>query len=243
MLTVLNLFCGFYAIVNAFQGNLIFAVYSLVAGGIADAFDGKVARIVNGQSKFGIQYDSLADVVTFGVAPTTIIFNFLGQPESAIGLAVSFLPLLFASLRLARFNVQLEGFDKSEFNGFPSPAAAFSLVSVIFLNQYLLEEKIIEQSLVKEYYYALILHVIFFSSLMMSNFVYETMPNITFKGDKKNLLKLLLIVIAIAFLLLEPFLVFFPIMFLFAVQGIIKSFITRSKKNGNNDEKQNSSDT
>lgn len=227
--TVINLFFGFYAIINAFNGELMLAFWCIVAGGVADAFDGKVARIVNGSSEFGVQYDSLADVVSFGAATSCIVYNILGQPKEVLEITISFMPLLLGSLRLARFNTQLDGFDKTEFTGLPIPAASYSIISIIPLNHYLLSEKLIEQSLWNDYHYLILAFVAFYSLLMMSNFTYETLPNFTLNSDRQNKMKLIVLAIALPFAVIKTYLVLFPFMFLFSLQGIVKSLLTPSK--------------
>lgn len=232
LVTVINIFFGFYAIINAFKGDFLMAFWCITAGAIADAFDGKVARIVAGESEFGVQYDSLADVITFGVAPSCVVYNLLGQPTDEILITISFLPVLFGSLRLARFNVQLDGFNKTEFTGLPIPAAAFSIISIIPLNDYLLKDGLISQPLWQEYHLYFLLLVAFYSLLMMSTLRYETLPNFTFKGDRENRLKLIVLVIALPLLILKTYLVMFPFMFLFSFQGIMKWMLkSRRKKN------------
>lgn len=228
--TVINIFFGFYAIINAFKGDFFLAFWCITAGAIADAFDGKVARIVEGESEFGVQYDSLADVITFGAAPSCLVYNLLGQPTDVLPLTVSFFPLLFGSLRLARFNVQLDGFSKTEFTGLPIPAAAFSIISIVPLSRALSAEGIITKPLWSEYELYFMLLVAFYALLMVSTIRYETMPDFTLKGDRQNRLKLIIMAIALPFLILKTYLVMFPYMLLFSLQGIVKWVLNSGKK-------------
>lgn len=225
LVTVLNIFLGFYAVINAFRGDFVLAFWCVVGGGIADALDGKVARMVEGYSEFGVQYDSLADVITFGLAPSVIVYNMLGQPTNGLLIWVSFLPLLFGSLRLARFNADLVGFDKDSFVGLPIPAAAFSIISLIPLNTYLMDNGLITEAIWISYQVYFIAVIIYFSVLMFSTFTYQTLPNFTFKGSKDNKVKLMIFIVILPFIILYPKIVFFPIMFVFSASGIINWII------------------
>ena len=230
LVTVLNLFFGFYAITLSFRDEYYLAFWAIVAGGLADAFDGKVARMVKGYSDFGVQYDSLADVVTFGVAPSILIYNILDKPTEGFLVAIAFFPLLFGSLRLARFNVQLDGFDKTDFNGLPSPASAYSITSIIPFNIYLTENKIIEKDIWILYPELIVVIVVLYSLLMVSKVKYETMPNFTLNSGKENLIKLIALVFLVSFLVIDFKLVIFPAMFLFSLQGIVKWILSKAKK-------------
>jgi CDP-diacylglycerol--serine O-phosphatidyltransferase len=206
----------------AFEGNYRLAFWCVVFGAVADMFDGKVARMVDGASEFGVQYDSLADVITFGFAPSAIIFNMFGRPEEPLIIAIAFFPLLFGSIRLARFNANLVGFDKDHFVGLPIPAAALSMLSIVPLNEYLLETKLISAELWKVYPELTIVAVIFYSLLMVSTVTYQTMPNFSLELAKENLLKTVLFAIFVPISLLKAKLVFALVMFLFAFFGVLK---------------------
>src|SRR5437016_7829328 len=104
----------------------------IIYAGLFDAFDGVVARFTGTSSRFGVELDSLADAVSFGVAPSFILYKFYFYHLDGLGIAISALIMIFASLRLARFNTQLAGFDKNYFSGVPAPLAALT-VSAFFL--------------------------------------------------------------------------------------------------------------
>ena len=104
------------------------------AAAFLDAMDGKVARFTKSSSKFGVEYDSLADVISFGFAPSFLIFSVYLKDMKMVGILISFLPLLFGSIRLARFNTQLKGFSKDYFKGLPIPIAALTLTSFIIFS-------------------------------------------------------------------------------------------------------------
>jgi CDP-diacylglycerol--serine O-phosphatidyltransferase len=134
LFTSANLFCGVAAIAFAFEGNYALAAAAIIAGLIFDFCDGVVARLQRTSSRFGMEYDSLADMVTYGVAPVALIYKMhvieLGG-NLRTGLGVAFLYVTCMALRLARYNVQTYHAEKGNFLGFPSPAAAGVLASLV----------------------------------------------------------------------------------------------------------------
>ena len=206
------------------------AFWLIITGAIADAFDGKVARIVNGSSEFGVQYDSLADLITFAAAPSFLVYNLLGAPDNEFYMAISFFPLLFGSLRLARFNIELVGFEKSEFNGFPSPASAISIASIVPFDRAMQANQWIKQAVWQEYHILFLCTVAYFSMLMVSKIKYETMPDFTLKSGRENIIKLVALGLFIPFLVSEPYLVLFPGALLFSFIGIVRWMFRKNKK-------------
>mgnify|MGYP000382984249 CR=1 FL=1 len=227
LVTIINVFCGFYSVIASFQGEYMLAFWSVVVGGVADALDGKVARYVDGASEFGVQYDSLADVVTFGFAPSALVFNLLGQPKEAYLIAFAFFPLLLGSIRLARFNANLVGFDKDHFVGMPIPAGALSIMSIVPFNHYLLANGYVSQAIWIDYVYPFIAIVVFYSILMVTTIRYETLPNFSMKEGKENLIKIVALAICIPIILLESYLMVFVVMFIYSIQGVISWLINK----------------
>jgi CDP-diacylglycerol--serine O-phosphatidyltransferase len=138
-LTTAALMAGFYAIVAAIGDQPVAACIAVVIAGLLDGVDGRVARLTNTQSEFGVQYDSLSDMVSFGVAPAVIVFawalNGLGEPDTVaakLGWLGAFFYAACAALRLARFNTQAGVAEKAYFQGLASPAAAGTMVSTIW---------------------------------------------------------------------------------------------------------------
>jgi CDP-diacylglycerol--serine O-phosphatidyltransferase len=111
LFTVLNMFCGFLSIVNSSDGQFDVAAWFIILGGVFDSLDGVMARITKSSSEFGIEFDSLSDVVTFGAAPALLVYRLHLFQLEGVGLIISSLLLIFGGIRLARFNVQLVGFD------------------------------------------------------------------------------------------------------------------------------------
>jgi len=197
------------------------AAWMIGLAAFLDALDGKVARITNSSSKFGVEYDSLADVVSFGVAPSVLIYQFYFNQLDNVGFLFSFMPLLFGSIRLARFNVELTGFTKTHFKGLPIPAAAITLTSYI-----LLVERYFDGEPFPRVLMAL---TIIISLLMVSNVRYEV-AKISIKGNTKHKILLAsLIVFGIA-ILFFPNMLIFPAMVIYVVGGLIKTLFMKTTK-------------
>lgn len=130
--TVGNMFCGYAAIVMAFQGRLGLAALLVIIAGVLDALDGRIARFTGATSEFGVQFDSLADMVSFGLAPAVLAYVWALGRLDRIGWLVAFLYVVCAGMRLARFNIKANFQDKRWFAGLPSPMAAGAMASVVF---------------------------------------------------------------------------------------------------------------
>ncbi len=131
LLTTGNLLCGFYAIVLTFDGRHQWAALALFIGMVLDMLDGKVARLTRTTTQFGVEFDSLADVVSFGVAPALLLFSWALQPLGRVGAGAAFLYVICGALRLARFNVLTGVTDRRYFIGLPIPGAAGVVASTI----------------------------------------------------------------------------------------------------------------
>ncbi|GAB4299106.1 MAG: CDP-diacylglycerol--serine O-phosphatidyltransferase [Desulfuromonadia bacterium] len=133
LFTTGSLFAGFYSLVSTLNGDYRTAAIWILAAAIFDGLDGKVARATGTTSKFGVEYDSLADLVSFGVAPGFLMYAWALRPFGRIGWLAGFLFVACAALRLARFNVQVETVESTRFVGLPSPAAASMACSTVLL--------------------------------------------------------------------------------------------------------------
>jgi CDP-diacylglycerol--serine O-phosphatidyltransferase len=134
--TSLNIFCGFYAVVNSVNGNFVAAATAILIAGVFDLLDGKIARATNTTSRFGVEYDSLADLVSFGMAPAIMMYLWVLQPLGRIGWLAAFLFMVCGALRLARFNTQFGTISSEHFVGLPIPAGAgMNAVTVLFCHQ------------------------------------------------------------------------------------------------------------
>jgi len=178
------------SIVSASNGEIEKACLFILYSGFFDIFDGIVARFTHTSSRFGVELDSLADVVSFGAAPSFILYKGYFQTHDGLGIALAALIMIFAALRLARFNTQLTGFDKNHFSGVPAPLAALT-VSSFFLFYY---DKNFSHytSEIMTYSIAIALPL-----LMVSKFKYDTFPRISLNAFKSQPVKYLFIVIII----------------------------------------------
>jgi CDP-diacylglycerol--serine O-phosphatidyltransferase len=133
LFTTAALFAGFYAIVSGMHGKFETAAIAIFVAMILDGLDGRVARLTNTQSKFGAEYDSLSDMVSFGVAPALVMFSWALNDLGKLGWAVAFIYVACAALRLARFNTQIDTADKNYFSGLASPAAAAVVAGLVWV--------------------------------------------------------------------------------------------------------------
>ncbi|WP_018152589.1 CDP-diacylglycerol--serine O-phosphatidyltransferase [Leeia oryzae] len=132
--TTAALFGGFYAIVQAMNGKFDHAAVAIFISMVLDSLDGRVARLTHTQSDFGAEYDSLSDMVSFGVAPALVMYQWALQPLHKIGWMAAFIYAVCAALRLARFNTQIGVADKRWFTGLPSPAAAALVAGSVWIS-------------------------------------------------------------------------------------------------------------
>lgn len=128
-----NLFCGFYAIVMAMKGEFWWAAVAIFFAMFLDSLDGRVARLTNSQSAFGEQYDSLADMISFGAAPALVIYSWALSGIGKLGWLAAFVYVAGAALRLARFNTNIKVVDKRFFQGLPSPSAAALVTGFVWV--------------------------------------------------------------------------------------------------------------
>jgi len=133
LFTSANLFCGFYAIIAAIQGQFVKAAVAIMIAALFDALDGKIARVTNTMSKFGLEYDSLSDAISFGVAPGILVYLWALEPFGRLGWLAALLFVACGILRLARFNTLVGRVDSEFFMGLPIPAAAFMIASTVLI--------------------------------------------------------------------------------------------------------------
>lgn len=164
--TAMNMACGFFSIILGWKGEFYSASILLVLGAIFDSVDGRVARMTHTQSAFGEQFDSISDVVTFGVAPAFLVYNKFFVDMGRIGLVTSFVFLLCGALRLARFNANIDKVSSAFFQGLPIPSGALALVGLTLFS--------LEFPDVNDLKPLLIIYVLFFSFLMISNIPFNS---------------------------------------------------------------------
>ena len=211
LLTTAGLFSGFYAVVSSMNGHFISAAVAIFIAMIFDGLDGRVARMTNTQSEFGAEYDSMADMLSFGIAPGIVAYNWALSSFGKFGWLAAFIYVACAALRLARFNTQVGVADKRYFQGLASPAAAGVIASLIWVGS---EYKIDGQE------YGLIIGIItiILGLLMVSNFRYNSFKDVDWKG-KVNFVVVLLIVLAFVVVASSPENILLIIFGLYACSG------------------------
>lgn len=180
LFTVLNMFCGFLSIVNSGDGQFDVAAWFIILGGLFDSLDGVMARITKSSSEFGVEFDSLSDIVTFGAAPAFLVYKLQLYQLEGTGLIISSLLLIFGGIRLARFNVQLVGFEKEYFTGLPIPASAITVVAFVLSYR---DEVFGLRGIAAD---ALAPLVIILSLLMVSKVKYDTLPKLSKKEFRRH---------------------------------------------------------
>jgi len=221
LLTTAGLFSGFFAVVSSMNGKFEAAAVAVFVAMIFDGLDGRVARITNTQSDFGAEYDSMADMVSFGMAPALVAYNWGLSDLGKIGWFAAFIYVAGAALRLARFNTQVGIADKRYFQGLASPAAAAVVSGFVWLG---VEYDIDGNSI------GIIVALITGLSglLMVSNFKYNSFKEVNWHG-KVPFVALLLILLVFIVVATEPALVLFIVFALYAMAGPINTFRTVDK--------------
>ncbi|HEX9253587.1 MAG TPA: CDP-diacylglycerol--serine O-phosphatidyltransferase [Ignavibacteriaceae bacterium] len=194
LFTAMNMFSGFFSIISASQGNFIYAGWLIIIAAIFDTLDGFMARLTKSSSELGVELDSLSDVVSFGVAPSFLLYTTYFHQFETFGVIISSLPMIAGGFRLARFNVQLVGFDKSYFTGLPIPSSALTIVCFIlsFYNNGYPEK--LQQFIIPM--------VLLLSFLMVSKVKYDTLPKFSISAIKKKPLIYIAYLIALVVLII-----------------------------------------
>jgi CDP-diacylglycerol--serine O-phosphatidyltransferase len=130
-LTLCGMFAGFYAIIAVLEGNYVHSAWAILIAAVFDGLDGWVARLTHSTTRFGIELDSLSDVIAFGVAPAALLFKWSLMPFGRVGWAAVFLFVACGALRLARYNIQMGSTEKKSFTGMPIPGAAFVAATMV----------------------------------------------------------------------------------------------------------------
>ncbi|MCM2277085.1 MAG: CDP-diacylglycerol--serine O-phosphatidyltransferase [Oligoflexia bacterium] len=133
--TTANMFCGFYSMIASIQHEFLVAAWAILAAAVFDMLDGRIARLAKATSQFGVEYDSLSDLTSFGVAPAVLLFLYALEPFGRIGWAAAFLFMACGALRLARFNVNSAVLPKNFFQGLPIPMGAGMVATFVIFSQ------------------------------------------------------------------------------------------------------------
>jgi len=210
LITTGALFSGFYAIIAGLNGNFEAAAIAIFAAMILDGLDGRVARLTDTQSAFGVQYDSLSDMVSFGLAPSLVVFSWGLAPLGKLGWAAAFLYAASAALRLARFNTQVDTVDKGVFIGLASPTAAAIVASMVWAGHDL------EVGTGLGIIAALV--TVAAGLLMVSNFRYSSFKKLDFKG-RVPFVMMLVIILVFSLVTIDPPRVLLAIAIIYTFSG------------------------
>lgn len=210
LFTTSALFSGFYAIVASMAGQFEAAAIALFVAMVFDGLDGRVARLTNTQSAFGVQYDSLSDMLSFGVAPALVAFNWSLSSLGKVGWSAAFLYTTCAALRLARFNTQVDVVDNRYFTGLASPPAAALLASAVWLG--------FDGVTVFESSVLLSVLTVMAGILMVTNVKYYSFKGIDLKG-RVPFVMMILVIVVFAVVLIHPPSVLFAMAATYALSG------------------------
>ncbi len=217
LFTTAALFAGFYAIVAAMKGHFEPAAIAIFVAMVMDGLDGRVARLTNTQSEFGVQYDSLADMVSFGLAPALVIYQWalsgLGKP----GWLASFVFAACAALRLARFNTQVGIVDKRYFQGLASPAAAAVIAGLVWVGA----EHQFDGAEISAVVFVL---TILIGLLMVSNVRYHSFKDFDLKG-KVPFVAAVVVILVFAVIFIKPPEVLFGLALIYATSGPVLTLV------------------
>ncbi len=211
LFTMGNLFCGFFAIISVFKGNFLLAATAIIVANGFDILDGKVARLMNATSRFGMEFDSLADLISFGMAPAILAYTWGLSEYGRFGWLAAFLFLACGALRLARFNVQVETTDKRYFNGLPIPAAASMVASTVMIFF-----QLGGSGTVRNIFILLLIYGLAF--LMVSNVKYRSFKD-SLARDRAPFQFLVMAVVFIVILVAEPQITLFVLFALYVFSG------------------------
>jgi len=231
LITTAALFAGFYGIVAATQGKFEQASVAIFIAMILDALDGRVARMTNTQTEFGAEYDSLADMGSFGLAPALVMYEWslsslvnVSFTLGKLGWLAAFLYVASGALRLARFNTKASNTDKRYFQGLPSPAAAGVVVGFVWA--------CFDNGIAGNNVAMIALPVIVFAGIMMvSNVSYYSFKDIDFH-NKVPFMAMLIVVMIFVLAAIDPPITLFGVFFLYSLSGPVISILRRFRKRG-----------
>jgi len=223
LFTTGNLICGFFSIISTFSGQYLQAAVFVILAHLLDGLDGFVARLTKTTSQFGIEFDSLADLVSFGLAPAVLVYYWALLPWGTWGWLAACLYVVCGALRLARFNVQIGTVERSYFVGLPIPGAAEMIAATVLMYYFLGGEGATNKRFI------LLLVIYLLAGLMVSNFRYFSFKQLNLK--KRH--PFWLLVSAILFIkltIVEPQIMFFTVFLLYTLSGPLLWGLTLRKR-------------
>lgn len=214
ILTSVSLFAGFYSLVSTLNGQLSRAAWAIILALLFDNLDGRMARATRSTSRFGLEYDSLADLISFGVAPAVLLYLWALKPFGKLGWLAAFLYLSSAALRLARFNVQVDSVESKRFVGLPSPAAGCAVATLFLFYNSLGRGEPVHSA-------AILVLVFLLAFLMVSNVKYRSFKeaNLLRRHPFSTLFILVLLIVLVA---AEPILLLFSLFYVYLVSGPVE---------------------
>jgi CDP-diacylglycerol--serine O-phosphatidyltransferase len=221
-LTICGMFFGYYALTSAIKGDYVRAAWAILIANIFDGLDGWVARLTNTTTKFGLELDSLSDLVAFGVAPSVLVYTWALMPLGRPGTAASFLFAACGALRLARYNIQMVSAEKLSFTGLPIPAAASVIATLVIFHHNFFETP-------PEGSIPVLLLTIVLSILMVSTLRFHGIKEIDLK-KRKPFWFLVFFVTLIFITLVHPPIALFAFAMLYLLWGIIENTYIFYKK-------------
>ncbi len=207
-----GLFCGFFSVVATIKEDYLLAAVAILVAQVFDALDGRIARLTKTSSQFGVEYDSLSDVIAFGVAPGALAYRWALEPWGAWGWLAASLYVICGALRLARFNVQVGTISKMNFVGLPIPAAAAVVATTILMYFFMGGEGATHKHI------TLLLLIYLLAGLMVSGIPYYSFKEIHFY-NRQPLWTLLLGIVVIQLTIAEPQIMLFSIFSLYTMSG------------------------
>jgi CDP-diacylglycerol--serine O-phosphatidyltransferase len=209
------MFCGFYSILSSMNGQFEQAAWAIVAAGIFDSLDGRIARLAKATSQFGVEYDSLSDLTSFGMAPAILLYRWTYEPMGRLGLFAAFLFLVCAALRLARFNVSTGTAPKGFFQGVASPIAAGMVCTFVIFSK--------EVSLTEVFIPSVVIGVSM-AFLMVSTLQFPSFKEMNWRS-KSSFGILMLGLLSIISVAIHPELMMFATLSGYVVSGLIYNLI------------------
>jgi CDP-diacylglycerol--serine O-phosphatidyltransferase len=222
-LTLCGMFCGFYAILASFKANFVYAAWAILIAIIFDGLDGWVARLTNSTTKFGVELDSLSDLVAFGVAPAVLIYSWGNlHAFGRVGWGAAFLYVICGALRLARYNVQMGTTESKAFTGLPIPGAGTVVASLVLFYSDLF-------GTMEGRNYVVLFLPFLLAALMVSTLKFHGLKEINFK-ERKPFWLLVVIVVALVLIFIYPEIVLFIFAIIYVIWGIIEGTYLFHKK-------------
>lgn len=221
LFTTAALFAGFYAVISAMRENFEAAAIAIFIAMVMDGLDGRIARMTNTSSKFGEEFDSLSDMVSFGVAPALVVFAWALGDLGKFGWSAAFIFVACAALRLARFNTQIESTDKNYFTGLASPAAAAIIASAVWLCSDL---GLVGSNLPYELSVVVGILTATIGFLMIANFPYYSFKGVDFRR-RVPFVMMIAVVLVFGLITVDPPTVFLVSSLLYALSGPVQAML------------------